>query len=294
MKDKLTPYKAGVIGWIVGFILVFGLSWSIESPETLANAVMWTIQNWWAAYAFGGIVLILTALLKRITPMPSLTAYVVPVAFMTILAMACLWVYPDAGFRIEFMSFMPLIIVFYLLSMIWVSLRKNSQSAGDSFRTLVPTVLGGTMLLAMVAIPVFSSNTFKYQDAFNLKITEVLHPEKSMVAKGILEIRKPGNYEFSAPTFFYFDMISGFDPETDHEPKCSIAWGEAGKPAAGATGTFPIELVWSNIPVSIKKELASMPADTLPILLEARSAEEPDELLYTIDSEGTVEDQNKG
>jgi hypothetical protein len=290
MKNNHIPYTAGVVGWLIGMLVVLGLAWPLASPDTVSTAVMWAIGKWWAAYAFGLVVLVVTAMVKKIPLQPSLTGYVVPVALMVLLAMACLWVYPNTGFREELLSYMPVAVVFYVLSLLWVSLRKQNQGKGDMFRTVVPPLFGGIMILALVAVPVFTSNAFIYRNAFDLDVSEVKHPDKSMVAKCVLEIRKPGDYEFRAPSFFYFEMMGPEGEDAANAPSSTINWGGSGKPASGATGKFPLEIHWINIPDFAKEDLKAMMSDALPVLLEARSAAKPDEILYTVSAQETSEE----
>jgi hypothetical protein len=285
MKKNHIPFGAGVIGWILGLLVLLGLSWPLTSPDTVSTAVMWAIGYWWAAYAFGLVVLIVTAVIKKIPLQPSLLGYIVPVAVMAVLAMACLWIYPNSGFREELLSYMPVAVVFYVLSLLWVMLRKQGESKGDVLRTVVPPLFGGIMILALVAIPVFTSNAFIYRKAFTFDVLEVKHPEKSMIAKCVLHIHKPGDYEFRAPSFYYFDMMEPEETTGDNAPSSTITWGQAGKPAAGATGTFPLEIHWSNIPAYAKEDLQALMSDALPILLEARSAAQPEQILYTVSTE---------
>jgi hypothetical protein len=200
--------------------------------------------------------------------------------------MACLWIYPDAGFRAELMSYLPVSVVFYVLSLLWLTLRKQGEARGDMLRMAVPPLSGGIMILALVVIPIFTSNAFIYRNAFKLDVLEIKHPDNAMVAKCVLEIRKPGDYEFSAPSFFYFDMTDPESGESDNSPSSTVTWGQAGKPAAGAVGKFPLEILWSNIPMIAKDELQMLSPDFLPILIEARSTAQPDVILYTVGAEG--------
>jgi hypothetical protein len=285
MKKPHIPFAAGVVGWILGLLVLLGLSWPLTSPDTVSTAIMWAIGYWWAAYAFGLIVLVATAVVKKIPLQPSLVGYIVPVAAMAALAMACLWIYPNAGFREELLSYMPVAVVFYVLSLLWVMLRKQGEPGGDVLRTVVPPLFGGVMILALVAIPVFTSNAFIYRNAFTFDVLEVKHPEKSMVAKCVLQIHKPGDYEFRAPSFYYFEMMDPTSADVGDASASTINWGEAGKPAANATGKFPLEIHWSNIPTLTKEDKEAMMADGMPILLEARSAGEPELILFTVSSD---------
>jgi hypothetical protein len=290
MNQNQIPFAAGVIAWILGLMAILGLSWPLTSPDTVATAVLWAMGYCWAAFAFGLVVLVATARLRKIPLQPSLFGYIAPVAAVTVVAMVCLWIYPSVGFRAELMSYLPVTVVFYVMSLLWLALRKQSEARGDMSRMALPPLLGGLMILALVVSPVFTSNAFIYRDAFKLDVLEIKHPDNAMVAKCVLEIRKPGDYEFSAPTFFYFDMTDPESGESDNSPTSTVSWGQAGKPAAGAVGSFPFEILWSNIPTIASQELRTLSPDFLPILVEARSAAQPDVILYTIGTEEEPEE----
>lgn len=290
MNKNQIPFAAGVIAWIIGLMVLFGLSWPLASPETVATAIMWAIGHCWAAFAFGLVVLVVTAWIRKIPLQHSLLGYLVPVAVIAVVAMACLWIYPDMGFRAELMNYLPVTVVFYVLSVLWLTLRKQSEARGNLARMAVPPLLGGIMILALVTIPIFTSNAFIYRNAFKLDVLEVKHPENAMVAKCVLEIRKPGDYQFSAPSFFYFDMTDPESVESAPTPSSIVTWGKAGKPAAGAVGKFPLEIFWSNIPTMAMEELQILSPDFLPILIEARSTAQPDEILYTVGAEEEPEE----
>jgi hypothetical protein len=285
MKNDQLPITAGVGGWILGLAVLFGLCWPLASPETISNAVIWAGNLWWVAYLFGLLVLIATALLKKAPMRSALIAYIGPVAIMVALAAVCFTIYPNSGFREELMSYMAAVVIFFVLGLLWVRLQKPNDARGVILRNLVPPVFGSVIILSMVAIPVFASNAFIYRNAFTFQIQEVQYPENSLIAKCSLEIHKPGNYVFKAPLLSYLDMIDPTTQPGQKAPNCSIKWGEAGQPAAGAKGKFPFQIVCDNIQGYNKEQLQAFSSSALPLFVEVRSGDESGELLFTLGDE---------
>lgn len=199
---------------------------------------------------------------------------------MMLLAMAFIWIYPNTGFREDLLSYIPVAVVFYIMSWMWISLRKLDEPG--LLRATTPPLFGGVIILALVAVPVFTSNAFIYRKAFTLDVLELQRPENPLVAKCVLAIHKPGDYEFRAPSSYYFEMIYPELMEDDAMPKSTVVWGEAGKPAAGASGKYPLEIRWNNIPKSEMMAATEMMTDAVPILLEAHPPGKPAEVLYTL------------
>lgn len=280
MKDSLKPFGAGIAGWILGLLVLFGLAWPLSKPDTVANAFMWMIERWWAAFALGFVVLIITALRKKIALKASMVAYLLPVGIMLALALACVWIYPNSGFREDLLSYMPVTVVFYVMSWIWISIGKNKQP--DLIKASTPPLFGGIMILALVAVPVFRSNAFIYRNAFTLDVSDFQVSGQTMVANCTLEIHKPGNYEFRSPPLYYFEVIYPELIGQDQAPDVELQWGAAGKPAAGATGKYPLAINWKNIP---EHELMPSPelfSESMPILLEVHAEGNPGDVLYTL------------
>lgn len=280
MKKSLKPFGVGIAGWILGLLILFGLAWPLSSPETVANAVMWTLKNWWAAYALGLVALVLSALRGKIAPAVPLLAYLLPITVIVGLAMVFMLIYPNSGFREDLLSYIPVAVVFYVMSWIWISLGKDKEP--DLIKASTPPLFGGILILALVAVPVFTSNAFIYRNAFALDVLEVQRPEKSLVAKCVLEIHKPGDYEFRSPSFYYFDIIYPEMMEEQALPTASVVWGGAGKPVAGATGKYPLEIRWDNIPKGELMVGAENMPEAVSVLLEVHAPDNPDVLLYTL------------
>ena len=58
----LKLFTAGVFGWLVGAVILFGLSWVIARPESMSSAMIWTISHCWMAFLFGLLVLVAVGL----------------------------------------------------------------------------------------------------------------------------------------------------------------------------------------------------------------------------------------
>ncbi len=282
MKKTLKPYGIGVIGWILGLIILFGLAWPLTSPETVANAMVWALKHWWVAYALGFVILVVSGLRRKIEIVTSLVAYLLPMAVVVGLAMIFLMIYPNSGFREDLFSYISVSVVFYLTSMVWVSLDRKSEP--DLTKASAAPLMGGVILLALVAVPVFTSNNFIYRNAFVLNVIEIQKPDRSFVAKCVLEIKKPGNYEFSSPASAFFEMIYEEATDGKSSPNVVVVWGAGGKPPIGALGKFPLEIHWKDVPAHEALANADSLAGAMPIFLEVRTTEQPDVLLYTVTS----------
>jgi len=240
----------GLVGWVIGSFVLVAAGWWWAHSETFAIAAMWAISHWWVAFAFGAILLLADSLVSRLKSATALLAYLLPVALLVLIAGICIAIYPDPGFRSDLFGYMALVLVFYVLGFLWMMLGRGSAGNTAFLRLVLPAMIGGVIVLGLVAVPVFTSNFFIYRNAFGLSISKATVANGVMVADAVLEIRKPGNYGFSAPRFMYggnFEM-------TDSEPALEygkITWGTAGPPKEGVPGTYPLQIRWKkNIPFS--------------------------------------------
>jgi hypothetical protein len=240
--DFLKIYVTGVVGWMVGMVALFGASWAFSKPETVPIAMLWVISHSWAAYLFGLVLMVIRGVLSKAPLMRPLLAYVLPVVVLASIAGVCLAVYPDAGFRDDVFTYLPVVLVFYCLGCIWVALGR--MDGGSFVRAVVPSLIGGLIILGFVAVPAFASDGFRYHGAFHLHTTDAKVTDGVLVFDGILEIRKAGNYEFAAPRYFWMEEMEhgeGSDVEMGE-----IQWGEAGQPREGAVGSFPLRVTWKK------------------------------------------------
>lgn len=91
----------------------------------------------------------------------------------------------------------------------------------------------------------------------------------------VLEIRKPGNYQF---TSHQFDIGPDFSPgQTNGE----ITWGDAGVPKEGKTGVFPLQIRWKKVAL-LYPGMLSMSEQASQVLLEVRDPGEPGTVIYTV------------
>lgn len=264
----------GLIGWMTGSIVLVAVGWYWAHATTVSIAAMWAISHWWIAFGFGAVLILVHSLMGRIASATALAAYLLPVALLTMVAGICLAIYPDPGFRTDLFGYMALVLFFYILGFLWMTLAPGGKGNTNSLRLLLPAMVGGLVVLALVAVPVFTSNLFIYRNAFDLAISKTSITNGAMIADAVLEVRKPGNYGFSAPRFIY-----GGDKEmTEPQPALEygkITWGTAGEPKQGAAGIYPLQIRWEkNIPTGPGSSLIDG-MELEMISLEVRDAAAP-------------------
>ncbi len=271
---------AGVAGWIVGIAILFGLSWKMGNPETFSSALLWALEYWWIAFGLGLLVMLASAVVSKTSPVRALVAYIVPVALLAALGGLCLLIYPNAGFREELLGSLPVAVVFYVFGCIWAGMSKDS--AGSSAKAMLPPLIGGFLILTLVALPVFTGNAFRYRNAFDLDVVKIDHPEGAMVVSCVLQISKAGDYAFTAPPSYMAEPMYYAGYGEKEIPPGKITWGAAGPPKAGDTGKYPLVIRWDdlpNLPAEFRKELMLYETQ---VLLEARRSSEPEKVLFTV------------
>ena len=263
----------GVIGWIAASVGIFFSSWLLAKPESLVEALMWSVSYLWIAFACGIIALVMRGVLTKQSVWLPVLAFILPALVSAGVIGVCLAIYPNEGFRSDLVELLPVVLVFYVFASLWMSIRKMDQFS--FVRAVLPPIFGSVMILAFVAVPVFNSNAFRYRNAFQFHVLKIAHDKEIDVAETVLEIRKPGHYRFTAPTFGIYDFGMDSAPEEG-----KITWGAAGEPKEGATGKFPLSIRWHK---SGKLPEMPMPSDLLcPPMLEARDARASETVLYTI------------
>lgn len=235
----LKLFTAGVIGWLLGTVLLFAISWWIAKPVSVPAALVWTISHGWASFLFGVLVLVGYGLASGFSPGRAAWAYILPVALLAGIASLCLLVYPDYSMREDLLTYLPMVLMFYGMALLWMWMRKGSA---DAFaRAVLPATLGGLVILAFVTVPVFASDAFRYRNTFEFTISKTEMRDGKFVAEGIIEIREPGRYEFVAPRYIWAPNSDGSEVEAG-----AIVWGSAGAPKADAPGAFPLQITWSR------------------------------------------------
>ncbi len=272
----------GLVGWVIGSLVLVATGWWWVHSETMAVAAMWAISHWWMAFAFGAVLLLADSLISHIKSGTALMAYLLPVALLAVIAGTCIAIYPEPGFRSDLFGYMSLALVFYVLGFLWMLIGPGSGPNTAFLRVVLPAMIGGLVILGLVAVPVFSSNLFIYRNAFGLSVSKATIGNGAMVADGVLEIRKPGNYAFAAPRFLYGgDMeINDMDSAMEYG---KITWGADGPPKEGSSGNYPFQIRWEkNIPKT-QPPPASDEMEREMISLEIRNATKPDpELIFDI------------
>jgi len=134
---------------------------------------------------------------------------------------------------------MALVLAFYVLGFLWMLIDPGSSANTAFIRVVLPAMIGGLVVLGLVAVPVFSSNHIIYRDAFGPSVSKATVANGAMVADVVLEIHKPGNYAFSAPRFIYGGEMEMSDAGPPLEYG-KITWGAAGPPKEGSTGNLSI------------------------------------------------------
>jgi FtsH-binding integral membrane protein len=236
-------FGIGVAGWILGTLGVFLVSWITAHPDSIPSAFMWTMSRWWIGFACGLVLMVGYGLSKKLSVGRPMMAYSLPVLVLMVLASLCLAVYPDSGFRIEFSTYLPLVLMFHVLGLLWISLSRDGEERSAFARAVLPSLVGGLIILGFVAVPVFTGDAFRYRDAFKFTISKAAVVNGEIRSEGTIEIRKPGNYEFVAPRYSFAEYLSSGDADLGLDVG-TITWGSAGAPTAGKTGVFPLQIVW--------------------------------------------------
>lgn len=276
------PFGFGILGLVLGFLALLIAAWPVAKPESFSTAIMWTIGLWPIPFLLGLVFLILGGLGDKRSLLSALTAYLLPPVALFVAALVCVAIYPSPSFTDELSGFLPVAGLFSIFGWAWMRLRASAGPGGQWLRAAMPPLFGGFMILAFVVVPVFTSNAFLYRNAFVLNVIKVERSDGGLLATCVLEVHKPGHYRFSAPSHFFMEPIL---MEGEHQmPVAKIIWGAAGEPGEGADGSFPLQISWDKLP-SYSDDLygGMQPMDTA-LYLEARHADQPDNLLITISS----------
>ncbi|HSP42906.1 MAG TPA: hypothetical protein VLO11_08550 [Luteolibacter sp.] len=278
-------FATGVVGWLLGMAALFGAAWIFEKPETLPIALLWMVSHSWIAFLLGLVLMVVRGATSRAALARPALAYVLPVAVLVAVALACLAVYPDVSLRGDFMTYLPVVLVFYGFGCLWLAVLGKRADGGAFLRAVIPSLVGGLIILGFVAVPAFASDAFRYRSAFKLTTDEKKIQDGTLVFSGTLEITKPGNYAFVAPRYVWAFEEEDSEADTAIEYG-AIEWGEPGAPENGALGTFPLRIVWSKGVVDTG--VAPLPPYEESVLLEVRDQNEGDRLIYTIYTEEEV------
>lgn len=257
-------------------LALFGAAWIFSKPETLPIAMLWMISHCWIAFLIGLVLMVIRGAMLKASLGKALQAYILPAAVLAIIAGICLMIYPDAGFKGDLLTYLPVVLVFYGFGCLWLAFA--GLDGGAFLRAVIPSLVGGLIILGFVAVPAFASDSFRYRSAFQLNARKTVIEDGKLVFSGDLEISKAGNYAFAAPRYIWTeeaDELGGADVELG-----DIQWGETGAPKDGATGKFPMRIIW-------KKGVPHVDPGQLPpyedgIMLEVSRPDEGGKVVYTI------------
>lgn len=275
-------FGTGLFGCVIGSLLLFGAAFPLAHAESLATAAMWAISHWWMAFVFGAVLLVLRGLLSRLSIGTALAAYLLPAAALMAFVGVCLAFYPNAGFQSDLFGFIPLVTIFYILGFLWMKFTKTSTTNAAFLRSVLPAIIGGAIILGLVAVPVFSSNSFIYRNTFGLVVTKRAISDGALIVDAVLEIRKSGNYDFAAPRFSY--------PCNEEQANTGsllelgkITWDSAGNPKDGAPGIYPLQIRWEkNIPSALPKSPSPNSEEDIVYLEVSDASSASKDLIFNI------------
>lgn len=241
-------FKAGLVGWGLGTLIVFGLSWVVAKPGTLPLAMLWTLNHWWIAFLVGVVALVAVGVRGKLPLGRGLVAFVLPMLLLVAVAALCLAVYPNRGLREDLMTFLPVVLFFYAVAYLWMSMKRVRESGQQFVQAVFPPLVGGIAVLAGVAVPVFASNEFRYRDTFSLRVIDTRVENGLLVCDGTLAIHQPDAFNFRAPRYVWADE----DAVTEDG---KIVWGKGGEPS-GSAGEYPFQVSWTKgVPSGGVKEI---------------------------------------
>ncbi len=258
-------------------VLVF--AWAQKHQGGFAATVIWTFSHGWIAFLIGLVALIGYGIATGKSVACAALGYVLPACVLALLAGVCLMIYPASMLREVLFTFLPLVFLFYVFGLLWLRMGESKNNSPSFTRATLPALLGGLVVLCNVAVPVFASDAFRYRDVFQLSVTKIGTQDGAFRFEGSLEIRKPGNYRFSAPRYVW----GGAPSEDASEPETELGeftWGAAGAPGPEATGVFPLQIVWR------KGMPQSSAADAMPIedsiYIDVHKGDEQDRVIYLL------------
>lgn len=242
-------------------------------------AVDWAIRYSWIGYLAGLLALLALAVRHPGGLRRALLAYLVPFGLFAVISAIFYAIYPDVWFLSELLGILPLIWLFGVFGWLWMRLRR-SESSGDALAcALLPPLIGGMAVLIGVAVPIFRGNPFIYRDAFNFDLKKTAFVDGKLDAVAVLEIRKPGDYQFRAMKYSHMDVMNTEDSAMDNMIG-QIEWTSGSAPLANATGTFPFTIRWD-------KSVAPSPAADDPmgedcIVIDVSTSDEPETVVKTL------------
>jgi hypothetical protein len=275
-----TLFGAGIFGWLLGVLGLLVFAWSQKTQGGYAGMVMWAFFHGWIAFLIGLVFMIGWGIATGRSPWRAAFGFLLPACLLALVAGICLLIYPNSLFREDLLTYLPMVVLFYVFGLLWARVGEGG-GAGQSFtRATLPAIIGGLVVLCFVAAPVFASDAFRYRDAFRLSAAKTGVQDGVLQFEGSLEIRKPGSYRFSAPRYLWEEIGNEnvSEPETENG---EFVWGAAGAPAAGATGVFPVKIIWRKGVRQTSASVEAMPFQD-SIHIEITTDGEPNRVIFSL------------
>lgn len=280
---KAVPFRGlfttGVTGWLVGMGVLFGASWVFSNPESVPVALLWAVSHWWIAFLFGLLLMAMRGLVAGRSMGRAVAAYLLPVALLLGIAFLCLAVYPDSVLRGDLFTYLPVVLVFYVFGCLWMMRGRESGDSPAFLRAVIPSLAGGLIILGFAAVPAFASDGFRYRNAFELGVERTSVKDGLITSEGMLRVRKPGSYEFTAPRYVWDMAVADSSSEPEIEMG-EIQWGTGGAPKAGETGDYPFKVTWRKgvTPAGV----VQLPPYEDNVLFEVRRPDEGGRIIYCV------------
>jgi hypothetical protein len=269
----------GLLVWLLAGLALVAVGRWFGGQASWFGAAGWAVERAWIAFLVGLAAVVVLAGRDRGGLVAALAAYAVPLGVAGALGAACYGLFPDEWFLSELLGYLPLVWVFGVLGWLWVRLRPGLGRGESLVRALLPPLVGGVAVLCGVVVPVFRSNQFRYRDAFRLSLQKAVPVEGGLVADALLEVRKPGDYQFRAVRFSNLEFAAAMESESDLSIG-AIEWSGGKSPAAGATGSYPLTIRWAKSPAIVPPAEVGLMEDS--VILEVRTNAEPETVVHTI------------
>lgn len=266
----------GLSAWFLTQVAVIAVGLLGKPGGGLISAVNGAIDNSWIGYLVGLAAILGLAFRFRGGLRFALVAYVAPSALYAIICAVFYSIYQDPIFLSELVGILPLLWLFGLIGWLWLRLRPTS--GGDALaHALLPPLISGVAILLWVGIPTFRSDEFVYRDAFRIDLKKTTFAGSELAMEAVLEIRKPGDYQYRATKYSHLDMMNEESSTMDHLTG-RIEWANASPQTA--IGTYPLTIRWEKS--SPPPTAAEDPMGEDCIVFAVSKADAPETVIKTI------------
>ena len=130
-------FAVGVLGWLVGMAVLFGLAWPMSGVTTVPSALIWAASHGWAGFLFGFLCLLGFGKIARLPLARAAAAYLLPGLLLGIVAGICLLIYPDRALREDLLTYLSLVFLFYVFGSLWTVMRNEDGEAPAMLRAVI-------------------------------------------------------------------------------------------------------------------------------------------------------------